>query len=246
MPTAPLRTPLRLADAVWPEVVSNTTILVPLGSLEQHGPHLPLDTDSVIATAVAENAAERLGAGVLVAPVVAYGSSGEHQDFPGTISVGSAALRLIVVELGRSLRVWADRVLFVNGHGGNAAALRSAVTQLRREGHRVGWVPCATADADAHAGVTETSLMLHLRPGAVRLDHAEPGESAPIQELLPILTRHGVRAVSENGVLGDPTGASASKGIRLLHAMAARVAEATQCPSTYSVREVSGATELAT
>jgi mycofactocin system creatininase family protein len=224
--TSPAWTALRLADAVWPEVAADATVLVPVGSLEQHGPHLPLDTDSVIATAVAEGAGALLGAEVQVAPVIAYGSSGEHQAFPGTVSIGGDALRHVVVELVRSMRTWAPRAVFVNAHGGNVSALSSAVTQLRNEGHAVGWIPCATDDVDAHAGYTETCLMLHLRPRSVRLRRAQIGNTTPIGELLSTLAQHGVKAVSDNGVLGDPTGASAVHGRRLLKAMTLNVAMA--------------------
>ena len=217
-----------LADAVWPDVDEGSTVLVPVGSLEQHGPHLPLETDSVIATAVAQAAASLLGHEVQVAPVLAYGSSGEHQAFPGTVSIGRDALHHVLIELVRSVRTWADRVVFVNAHGGNAAALSAAVSQLREEGHDVGWVACATENVDAHAGFTETSLMLHLRPRSVRLRRAEAGNTAPIAELLPALVDQGVRAVSANGVLGDPAGATAREGLRLLKAMALDVALATR------------------
>jgi len=219
---------LRLGDAVWHDVGAGATVLVPLGSLEQHGPHLPLDTDSVIATAVAEAAAALLGDHVSVAPVLAYGSSGEHQAFPGTVSIGRKALQHVLVELVRSLRTWADRVVFVNAHGGNALALSAAVTQLTGEGHGVGWVPCAIEDVDAHAGFTETSLMLHLRPRSVRLRRAEAGNTTPLPELLPALVQHGVRVMSANGVLGDPTGATDREGLRVLKAMALDVALATR------------------
>jgi creatinine amidohydrolase len=185
-----------------------------------------LDTDAAIAAAVAEAAAVLLGPGVHVAPVLAYGSSGEHQEFPGTVSIGADALRHMLIELVRSLRCWADRVVFVNAHGGNVAALSSAVAQLRGEGHDVAWVPCATEDVDAHAGFTETSLMLHLRPRSVRPRRAEAGNTTPIGQLLPVLVEHGVRAVSPNGVLGDPKGATAREGLRLLKAMSVDVAVA--------------------
>jgi len=221
-------TVLGLAGAVWPEVIVGSTVLVPVGSLEQHGPHLPLDTDSVIAAGVAETAAALLGPAVHVAPVLAYGSSGEHQAFPGTVSIGHEVLRHVLVEVVRSLRTWADRVVLVNAHGGNASALSAAVEQLRHEGHDVGWVPCATESVDAHAGFTETSLMLHLRPRSVHLRRAEAGNAAPISELLPTLAEQGVRAVSANGVLGDPTGATAREGLRVLKAMALDVALATR------------------
>jgi mycofactocin system creatininase family protein len=221
-----------LADEPWTAVGTGALVLVPVGSTEQHGPHLPLNTDSAIAEAVAHRAAQlltpRQAAALWVLPVLAYGSSGEHQSFPGTCSIGSQALQTMTVELVRSVRTWADRVVVVNGHGGNLAALRHSISQLRAEGHPVAWLPCMTpvADehADAHAGFTETSLMLHLRPEAVRLERAVRGNVTPIDQLLPQLVRGGVSAVSASGVLGDPTGATAAQGARLLELMAADVA----------------------
>src|SRR3546814_7067 len=177
-----------LASATSPALPPGPTVLVPVGSTEQHGPHLPLDTDTAIATAVATRAAQALserGRETLVAPAIAYGSSGEHQDFPGTSSMGTGVLHDLVVELTRSTGTWADRTVFVNAHGGNQTALRGAVAQLVYERHDVAWLPCATEDVDLHAGRTETSLMLHLRPGDVRLDRAEPGNTGTLEELLP-------------------------------------------------------------
>ena len=98
---------------------------------------------------------------------------------------------------------------------------RKPSSNLSAEQHSVGWVPCATEDVDLHAGVTETSLMLHLRPESVRLDLAEPGETRPLTEIMPLLMAGGVGAVSPNGVLGDPTGASAEIGERVLADMTA-------------------------
>jgi len=217
----------RLAGSLSPSLAPGAVVLVPVGSLEQHGPHLPLDTDTVIADAVALQAVELLPSPEpLVAPPLTYGSSGEHQAFAGTSSVGTTVLGMVLVELVRSMRTWARRVVFVNGHGGNLAALHSAVPQLLAEGHDSGWVACTTGDADAHAGFTETSLMLHLRPQDVRLALAERGNTTPIAQLLPALQRGGVAAVSANGVLGDPSGATADEGRRLLGLMAAGVATA--------------------
>ena len=88
------------------------------------------------------------------------------------------------------------------------------------EGHDVTWVPCATEEVDLHAGRTETSLMLHLRPGDVRLDRAEAGNTGPLTELLPLMMAGGIKAVSPNGVLGDPTGATAEEGATVLASMA--------------------------
>ncbi|WP_460062985.1 mycofactocin biosynthesis peptidyl-dipeptidase MftE [Streptomyces sp. YKOK-I1] len=216
-----------LADTVWPAVPSGALVLVPVGSTEQHGPHLPLDTDTVVAHAVARRTADSLAAGPygppLVAPPVAYGASGEHADFPGTASIGHEALRAVLVELTRSLTLWAGRVVFVNGHGGNTAPLDTALCLLRAEGHDVAWAGCEMPGGDAHAGRTETSLLLHLAPERVRFDAATAGDTRPLAALLPDLITHGVRAVSPSGVLGDPAGASAEEGRRTLDAMVAAI-----------------------
>lgn len=209
-----------LAGAHWTDVEPKRwTVAVPVGSLEQHGPHLPLDTDTRIATAVAEALPD-----VLVAPPLAYGASGEHEDFPGTVSIGTEALRTVFVEYGRSICRWASRVLFVNGHGGNAYALAEAVSLLRYEGRDVAWLPCAVPGADAHAGVTETSLMLHLFPNAVDMASAVAGNTDPISTLMPQLREAGMVSVSANGVLGDPTTATAAQGARLFAHLTERAA----------------------
>lgn len=213
-----------LADAHTMDVVGARLVLVPVGSIEQHGPHLPLDTDTVIATAVAREVAKRVE--TWVAPAVSYGSSGEHQSFAGTSSIGTEALTHVLIELTRSLRTWADQVVFVNAHGGNIEALTAAVDQLVDEGHQVSWVASATESVDLHAGRTETSLMLHLAPWNVRMRVAETGDTRQLREILPAMQAGGVAAVSANGVLGDPTGANAAEGGRVLRAMVADVTRA--------------------
>ncbi|WP_460848861.1 mycofactocin biosynthesis peptidyl-dipeptidase MftE [Nocardioides ultimimeridianus] len=228
----------RLSSAVWPELEGDLVVLVPVGSIEQHGPHLPLDTDTAIAEAVAAGAAAELAAGgrrVLVAPALSYGSSGEHQDFAGTSSIGTSVLHDVLVELTRSMRTWARRVVFVNAHGGNVAALRGAARQLVDEGHDVAWIPCATEEVDLHAGRTETSLMLHLRPADVRLDRAEAGNTASLRQLLPWMMQGGVKVVSANGVLGDPAGASAQEGAAILAGMVRDVVGLVGAPALSAV-----------
>ena len=213
-----------LAGALWPDLPAAPTLVVPLGSVEQHGPHLPLGTDTSVACAAAEAAVASME-GVLLAPALAYGDSGEHEGFPGTVSIGTEALTGLLVEYGRSACRWAGRVLLVNGHGGNLDALRSAVPLLRAEGRDVAWFPCGVPGGDAHAGRTETSLMLHVEPHAVREGRA-PGVTTPIGELMPRLRADGVRAVSPTGVLGDPSGASAVEGAALLGGLVGRLVAA--------------------
>jgi mycofactocin system creatininase family protein len=207
----------RLAALTSADVASvaarRTMLVVPLGATEQHGPHLPLGTDTVIATALAG----RLGSDSIVAPPLPYGSSGEHQGFPGTVSIGQAAVESILVELVRSATETFDRVLLLSAHGGNAEPVARAVRRLREEGRDVrAWSPASVWGGDAHAGHIETSLMLALRPETVAIDRAESGNTAPLGAIIGAMREGGVRSVSENGVLGDPTGASAAAGVELL------------------------------
>jgi mycofactocin system creatininase family protein len=208
-----------LATHAWPDVAPSEHILVvPLGSCEQHGPHLPLDTDARVAVALAERLADHRP-GLMVAPAVAYGSSGEHAGFGGTLSIGREALTHVVVELVRSADAFRGVVL-VNGHGGNAEALADAVATVRREGRRALAWTAAPPGGDAHAGRTETSVLLALAPHTVRMERATVGATAPLADLWPLLRAQGVAAVSPNGVLGDPTGASATEGRRIVDALA--------------------------
>lgn len=219
----------RLDRLTWPAVAEragNLLLAVPLGATEQHGPHLPLGTDTTVAVELARRLAVARD-DVVVAPAVPYGSSGEHASFPGTLSIGAAVTELVIVELVRSADAFAGVVL-VSGHGGNAGPLHAAVAVLSAEGRSVlPWEP-RIADGDAHAGRSETSVLLALAPESVRLDSAEPGERRPLHEILPELLAGGVAAVSPNGVLGDPTGAAAAEGTDLLDALAVDLVAAVQ------------------
>jgi mycofactocin system creatininase family protein len=214
---------VRLGARTWREVhgAGRPIVAVPLGSCEQHGPHLPLDTDTRIAVALADGlAAARPD--VVVAPPVAYGASGEHAGFEGTLSIGLDALTSALVELVRSADAFAG-VVFVNGHGGNHDAVERAVATSLHDGRAaLAWspTPAATGRAtDAHAGRTETSILLALAPSIVQLEHAQAGATAPLVELLPALRAGGVRAVAPNGVLGDPAGATAAEGLDVLRSL---------------------------
>jgi mycofactocin system creatininase family protein len=195
-------------------------LLVPVGALEQHGPHLPLGTDTAVATTVAGRA------GLPVTPPIAFGASGEHEGFPGTVSIGTEVLATVLVETGRSACRWARRLCFVNGHGGNLPALVAATTLLRAESRDVAWHSCGVPGADAHAGRHETSLMLALAPDDVRPDVAAAGNTAPIAELMPAIRAGSVASVSPNGVLGDPAGASAGEGAETTSVMVAALLDA--------------------
>ena len=252
---------LMLGSCTWPELwhaAPRPLLVVPIGSCEQHGPHLPLDTDTRIAVALANGLADAYagpGSGqpspdrqspspdrqspspdrqsqgrsaetaparpaanppaLVIVPPLAISASGEHGGFPGTLSIGSTVFEQVVTELVRSAD-WSGGVVLVNGHGGNAVAVNRAVATLRHERRRVlAWWP-RDRDGDAHAGITETSLMLAIAPQLVRLDATEAGRTEPIGVLAEQLARDGVRAVSPNGVLGDPRGATVAHGRALL------------------------------
>ena len=121
-----------LADLTWPEAgrlaAAGALLAIPVGSTEQHGPHLPLSTDTDIAVALTGRLAARRP-GVVVAPPVSYGSSGEHAGFAGTLSIGQAAVELVLTELGRSAAETFGHLVFVCAHGGNAAPARQAVAR---------------------------------------------------------------------------------------------------------------------
>jgi len=217
-----------LGQKTWTELEDRprgTALVVPLGSLEQHGPHLPLDTDTRIAVALAQRvAAERPW--MLVAPPLCFGASGEHAGFPGTLSMDHAVLAGVLVELVRSARSTFEGVVFVSGHGGNAEALRRTGERAEQEGDRVlTWTP-VVAGSDAHAGHTETSMLLALDPASVRRDRLVVGRTEPLAELWPALRRGGVRQVSANGVLGDPREASAGAGEIILATMTGELGRA--------------------
>lgn len=217
-----------LGGATWKQVeakAGDVLLALPLGSLEQHGPHLPLDTDTRIAQALAGGLAQRRP-DVVVAPPVAYGASGEHAAFPGTLLVGHEPLAALLVELVRSARGAFRGVVLVNAHGGNEVTLAEVAHRAASEGDDVLVWRAAVHGGDAHAGRTETSLMLAIDDAVVRLDLAESGCTEPIDRLLPRLRVVGVRPVSSNGVLGDPSGASAEEGRALMDALVADLAAA--------------------
>lgn len=194
-------------------------VILPLGSWEQHGPHLPLDTDSIIIDAVVTRTVQSHPHGDLfvVAPTMPITASDEHAGFAGGLSTGTAALADAVVAVGRSASAWAAGVVIANGHGGNADALHAIASALGHESvrHSV-WSLPAYRGGDMHAGRTETSLMLHLDASHVRLDRIPPGSDTEIS--VDDLRAKGVRATSSSGVLGRPSLASAEHGEQVMTA----------------------------
>lgn len=173
------------APRVTAELGERSVVCLPLGSTEQHGPHLPLDTDTVIA----ERFAHRLTAHVAgrhdlwVGPALPYGLSPEHARTPGTVTLDlrlyAELITKLVDEYVRSTSI--RSVLLINGHGGNRGALEALVHQLRHShgitacvlhpaALAVGRVPIGGEMPEVHAGVLETALMLALDPDRVRLD----------------------------------------------------------------------------
>lgn len=204
---------------VWTDI-GDPIVVVPVGSCEQHGPHLPLHTDTIVATELARDLATRRG-DCVVAPPLTVSASGEHQGFPGTLSIGTEVMAGVVIELARSAG-WASGVVLVNGHGGNATAMQRAADVFDQEGHEVLiWWPYLP-DGDPHAGHTETSLMLALAPEQVRFDAAVAGPIPTMADLI----RHGVLPLSSSGVLGDPTAASADDGDEIFRRLADHLARA--------------------
>lgn len=198
--------------------------LLPIGSFEQHGPHLPLWTDALIASTVAARVGEQMGAMVL--PTIPYGTSAEHRGFPGSVWLREETLALVVEDLALSCaRSVTSRVAILSGHGGNWI-LRPAVRAINAR-HRdlsLGLVPEAVLwgdvlAGDLHAGAVETSVVMHLDPDSVgRL----PDDFVPDvpREALDLLS---MQDLSPDGVWGFPSKASAASGKETLSQMAARV-----------------------
>jgi creatinine amidohydrolase len=194
-------------------------VLLALGSWEQHGAHLPFDTDTVIIESVVDAAIRSVdpeNTQFSVVPTIGVTASDEHNGFAGTLSIGTNALSDAVVSIARSAS-WARGICIVNGHGGNADALKLVHSALNYENIRHSiWSLPYYEGADMHAGHTETSLMLHLAPDTVRMDLAEVGAVGDSEILIERMRTGGIKEVSSNGVVGDPTNATAAHGATML------------------------------
>lgn len=212
--------------------VGSKILILPLGSWEQHGPHLPLDTDSVIVSRVVHDALAQSTINpeqFLCAPLFPITASDEHAGFAGGLSTGTEALTNAVVAICRSAHSWAAGTLIVNGHGGNYDALQKIVSAVTYENLTASvWTLPSYSGGDMHAGHTETSLMLHIAPESVRHAHITSRDSSAPN--VDVLREVGVQGVSTSGVLGNPATATAQHGRDVLDMyVRSLTAHMTQC-----------------
>jgi len=230
-----------LGDRTWPELGDyfdeESLALVPLGSTEQHGPHLPESTDHRIAEALAREAAER--SGYLCTPTINIGVSPHHRQFHGTMWVDAPVFRDYVESLTRNLTYHGiDRVVFVNAHGGNVEHLREVGRRVRDDevAYAVEWmwdesIPDLVNDLfehnGPHGGPKETAMMLHIQDDLVREDQFERARDEGIPDMSEFEgTTFGARTFYDaidntaSGVLGDQTDATREKGAELFDAAA--------------------------
>lgn len=214
------------------------TVVVPFGSTEQHGLHLPLGTDAILGGALCGRVVRALG-NALLAPGIPIGCSEHHMDFTGSLTLSQETFLQVVADLCRSLAHHGfNHIVLIPTHGGNFAPLAKAVETLRselpgvnliaytdlmgfmNEIFRVGKAREVTPEkAGAHSGEFETSLMLTVRPDLVAMEAAQPGYVGDQLSIAPVVFEKGFRAASENGVLGDPSDASAANGEAYMDAL---------------------------
>lgn len=229
---------MHLADATWTDVADAETnlALVPVGSTEQHGPHAPLATDTLNAVAVAEAGATAFEGEVVVAPAIPVGVSAEHRQFPGTLWVSPETFRAYVRETVASLASHGfDRVVIVNGHGGNVAALDEVCATIVRHDDAFA-VPFTWFEAIGehrrdmgHAGPIETALLRHVHPDLVaedRIEEARAGASDRWGEWVSrVNLAYDSAEFTANGVVGDPAAGDATRGEELLDLAATALAD---------------------
>ena len=236
MPLAGHTTGMHLSEATWTDAADLDTDLaiLPVGSTEQHGPHAPLGTDVLTAEAVAEAGADAYDGEVVVAPAIPVGVAEEHRHFAGTLWVAEDTFRDYVRETIASLAShgW-DRVVVVNGHGGNVDALREVCARVTRDetayAAPLTWFDAVDAPDMGHGGPVETSLLLATDPELVRSDRLEDSAADAADSWGEF--EHGVNLAydtaefSENGTVGDPRAASADRGDALLDAASDALAD---------------------
>lgn len=209
--------------------VSTQVAVLPVGSFEQHGPYLPLATDTLVACAVAREIAAAYPVHLL--PPVTMACSHEHAAWPGTVSISSVTLHAVVRDIADSLRrSGVETLVVVNGHGGNYV-LGNVVQESSARGERMALFPAAedwetaleragvltSLLTDMHAGEIETSILLHAHPELIRPGYETSDFVADDRRHLLTL---GMSGYTESGVIGRPSLGSAEKGKALLATLA--------------------------
>src|SRR2546423_4747735 len=260
-----------LENMKWPEVkridFSQCPVVIPLGSVEQHGPHLPVTTDTEIVTAIAREVESRMAERILLTPTLWLGHSPHHMNFPGTLSVEPGIYIGMVKSLVHSmLRHGAKKIFLLNGHGGNEAPVPVALRELKSElGARKDvfvtfasywWLGSKTLTAVRESGVggvghaceMETSAMLVIAPGKVDMKLARksgPGAALryrviDMQASNPVAMVSEFDELSDSGVLGEPELANPEKGRRVLDGFANSIVEFLEDFKTWSPERVKG------
>ncbi len=209
-----------------------TTVVVGIGSTEQHGPHLPTTTDTLIGDLIAHRVALKLGT-ALQARTIPVGCSKHHLAFPGTISLKASTLKMMMGDYTESLvKQGFKTIIYLPSHGGNFQAVKEAIEEQRGiypEVKIIGYtdlmqfVECLydisaesgipKEEAGAHAGENETSFILAFAGELVKQDRFAPGYLGPLGEKeIKVILDKGMPALSEKGILGDPTRASGERG----------------------------------
>jgi creatinine amidohydrolase/Fe(II)-dependent formamide hydrolase-like protein/7-cyano-7-deazaguanine synthase in queuosine biosynthesis len=237
-----------LGELTWPQARKRfqqvDIALLPVGSIEQHGPHLPLDTDAFDADYLAKRVAERCAEPKpFVLPLVPYGVAYHHEDFSGTISIGPETLSRLVYEIGMSAaKHGITKLIIINGHGGNSPALHFAAQMVNRDSRIFTCVDTgetsdpdifamAETQDDVHAGEIETSTSLAVRAHLVRIHDAKKFVPKFSSRYLNFSSKRSVgwyaqiEKISPEGVLGDPTKANAEKGRKMWDLMIERLVE---------------------
>jgi creatinine amidohydrolase len=245
-------TKYRYEEFTWPEIREAATAgrvaVLPVGTIEQHGPHLPLATDVLTATEVSRRAVERIPDEAVLLPSVCYAFNEHHLDFPGTIAVDGETFARYVTDIGRSLAHHGFRkILMVNGHGSNVPFLDIAARNVTNRTEAIcamaSWwslVPrelfaelreSAYPGGMAHGCELETSALLYLRADLVRMDLAQPDFPSQRSEFFywdlerpsPVYFQEFFSRYSRTGTLGDPTKATAEKGRRFVEGVVERM-----------------------
>jgi creatinine amidohydrolase len=240
---------VRMSEMKWVDIQEAmnrgfSTVVFGVGSNEQHGPHLPTCTDSLIADDLANRVAKKLGK-TLQAPTINVGCSEHHMAFPGTIDVKPETLKSLIRDYCVSLeKNGFKNIIILPSHGGDFNPVREATDELNQSLEHANVISytnltgllrflagfslkhgVSAPESGAHAGESETSMVLAIRKDLVDMKRAEPGFVGNYEEKIPIIWKQGIKAVTNNGVVGDPRKAEGGKGQEYMELWAEKMAD---------------------